>query len=69
MANSTHYQVGELNMGWGASASTGILVLDYVLRPFLKIVMKFPIVGLILLCLVYGAIAYQALKSAYLADQ
>jgi hypothetical protein len=56
-------------MGWGASASTGILVLDYVLRPFLKIVMKFPIVGLILLCLVYGAIAYQALKSAYLADQ
>lgn len=55
-------------MGWGASASTGILVLDYILRPVLKIIMKFPVVGLILLCLIYGAIAYQALKSAYLAE-
>lgn len=56
-------------MGWGATASTGILVLDYIFRPVLKIVMKFPIVGLVLLCLLYGMIAYKALKSAYLADQ
>ncbi len=56
-------------MGWGASASTGILLFDVVLRPFLKIIMKFPIVGLVLLCLLYGTIAYKALKSAYLADQ
>jgi hypothetical protein len=56
-------------MGWGASASTGILVLDYVLRPFLKIIMKFPVVGIVLLCMLYGVIAYKALKSAYLADQ
>jgi|EndMetStandDraft_7_1072992.scaffolds.fasta_scaffold225703_1 ABC-type transport system involved in cytochrome c biogenesis permease component len=56
-------------MGWGASASTGILVFDVVLRPFMKILMKFPIVGLVLLCLLYGTIAYKALKSAYLADQ
>jgi len=56
-------------MGWGAGASTGIMVLDYILRPFLKIVMKFPIIGLICLCLVYGVIGYHALKSAYLADQ
>lgn len=56
-------------MGWGASASTGILVFDVVLRPFMKILMKFPIVGLVLLCLLYGTIAYKALKSAYLSDQ
>ncbi|MBU6451692.1 MAG: hypothetical protein KGS72_07950 [Cyanobacteria bacterium REEB67] len=50
------------------SASTGILLLDVVCRPFLKFGMKFPVVMFITLFLVYGAIAYGALKSAYLSE-
>lgn len=55
-------------MGWGASAATGILFLDFIIRPLLKVITKFPIVGLLGLCLVYCVIGYHALKSAYLSD-
>lgn len=56
-------------MGWGASASTGILVLDYILKPFLKFALKFPVVGIMCLLLFYGFIAYHVMKSAYLSEQ
>lgn len=49
-------------------AGTGIIFLDFILRPFLKIGMKFPIVGIIILSIVYGYIAYLTLKSAYLNE-
>ena len=56
-------------MGWSGGVSTGIIVIDYFLRPVLKVMLKFPLVGLSCLCLVYGLIGYHALKSAYLADR
>ena len=50
------------------SASTGILFLDFICRPFLKFGMKFPMVMFAALFIVYGFIAYGALKSAYLSE-
>ncbi len=47
------------------SASSGILLIDFLIRPFLKIGMKFPVVLLILLTIFYGYIAYFALRSSY----
>jgi hypothetical protein len=47
------------------SASSGILLIDMLVRPFFKIGMKFPIVLLIMLSLFYGYIAYFALRSSY----
>jgi hypothetical protein len=49
-------------------ASTGILLLDFIFRPFLKFGMKFPIVGIGLLMVIYGYIAYMVLKSTYMAE-
>ncbi len=48
---------------------TGLIIIDMIIRPFLKFGMKFPLVGFTLLFLVYGFIAYQALKSAFVADR
>ena len=50
-------------------ASTGILLIDFLVRPLLRFSFKFYVVGFIILFLVYGYIAYQALKSSYLSDQ
>lgn len=49
--------------------STGLFLIDYLLRPILRFSFKFYLVGFILLFLVYGFIAYQAMKSAYLSEQ
>jgi len=49
-------------------ASTGFLVIDYLLRPLLRFGFKYYFVGFVLLFLVYGFIAYKALKSAYLSE-
>jgi hypothetical protein len=49
-------------------ASTGFLVIDYLCRPLLKFGFKYYFIGFILLFLVYGFIAYKALKSAYLSE-
>lgn len=46
-------------------AGSGILLIDFLVRPFLKIGMKFPLVLLILLSIFYGYIAYFALRSSY----
>jgi hypothetical protein len=48
---------------------TGFLLIDYIIRPLWKFGMKFPLLGLLFLFLLYGPIAYFALKSAYLSDQ
>ena len=47
------------------SASSGILLIDFLIRPFFKIGMKFPIVLFIMLVVLYGYIAYFALRSSY----
>lgn len=46
-------------------AGSGLLIIDFLVRPFLKIGMKFPLILLVLLTLLYGYIAYFALRSAY----
>ena len=50
------------------SAATVILFLDILIRPFFKVAMKFPLVGLCILFMFYGLIGYIAIRSAYLAD-
>ena len=49
-------------------AATGFLLIDFLVRPLLRFSFKFYFVGFILLFLVYGFVAYKALKSAYLSD-
>jgi len=56
---------GVISMG----VSTGMLIIDYLVRPLLRFGFKFYFVGFGLLFLVYGFIAYTAVKSAYLADK
>jgi hypothetical protein len=48
---------------------TGLIIIDMIIRPFLKFGMKFPLVGFSVLFLIYGFIAYHALKSAFVADR
>jgi hypothetical protein len=47
------------------SASTGLLFFDFILRPFLKIGMKFPVIGFLFLFACYGFVAYLVLRSTY----
>jgi hypothetical protein len=55
-------------MPWSVSASTGLILMDMLIRPMLKFGMKFPIVGILLLCIVYTVIGYHAVKSAFFSD-
>jgi hypothetical protein len=50
-------------------AATGLLLIDMLCRPILRFSFKFYFVGFTLLFIVYGFIAYKALKSAYLSDR
>lgn len=50
-------------------AGTGIILIDYLARPLLRFGFKFYAIGFTILFLVYGYIAYKAVKSAYLADR
>ncbi|MBN9396470.1 MAG: hypothetical protein J0H83_14575 [Candidatus Melainabacteria bacterium] len=50
------------------SAASGIIFIDMFVRPLLRFSFKFYFVGFILLFIVYGFIAYKALKSAYLSE-
>ena len=50
------------------TASSGIMLIDMIFKPFFKIGEKFPIVCVVLVCLLYAYIAYVALKSAYLSE-
>lgn len=51
------------------SASAGIFLIDFIVRPFAKIAEKMPYVMLLFLLLLYGFVAYVVLKSVYLSDQ
>ena len=51
------------------SGSAGLFVLDYLCRPFAKILEKMPLLMVVILFCIYAPIAYQLLRSAYLADQ
>jgi hypothetical protein len=45
----------------------GLVLIDFVFRPFAKIFEKMPFLMLGLLIILYGAIAYVVLKSAFSA--
>lgn len=49
--------------------AVGLFFIDFVFRPFAKIYEKMPLVMLLLIIILYSAIAYVVLKSAYIADQ
>lgn len=49
--------------------ATNILAIDFIVRPLLRFGFKFYVVGFLILGLVYGYVAYHAIRSAYLSDQ
>lgn len=46
----------------------GLIVIDFIAKPFAKILEKMPILMILFLFILYGAIAYMVLRSAYLAE-
>jgi len=48
------------------SAASGFIFVDMLMRPFFKIGIKFPIIGLLCMMILYGSIGYLVLKSAYM---
>jgi len=50
------------------SAASGLILVDMLIRPFYKLAVKFPIIGLFFLMIIYGSIGYAVLKSAYLSE-
>jgi hypothetical protein len=55
--------------GSSMQATAGFFVIDFILRPFLKIYQKMPLVIFLILLVVYGLIAYLVWKSAFKAEQ
>jgi hypothetical protein len=55
--------------GNSMQATAGFFVIDFILRPFLKIYQKMPLVIFLILLVVYGLIAYLVWKSAFKAEQ
>jgi len=51
------------------SAVSGLFLVDRFITPFFKIFEKMPLLMVLILCLIYGGIAYVLLRSAYMADQ
>lgn len=50
--------------------AVGLIFIDFIVRPFAKIMEKFPMMMIVFLILVYGLIAYFVLRSAYVgADE
>jgi predicted tellurium resistance membrane protein TerC len=48
--------------------AVGLFMMDFVFRPFAKIYEKMPLIMLLVLVVLYSAIGYMVLKSAYLSD-
>jgi hypothetical protein len=48
--------------------AVGLFIVDFVVRPFVKIFEKMPILMLLMLLILYGAVAYIVLKSAFAAE-
>jgi hypothetical protein len=46
----------------------GIVWVDWLCKPFLKGLLKQPELLVLLICLIYGYIAYKLVKTAYLSD-
>lgn len=57
-------QSGFDSMGTGL----GIFWIDWMCKPFLKGLMKQPELIVLLICLIYGYVAYKLVKTAYLSD-
>jgi F0F1-type ATP synthase assembly protein I len=47
----------------------GLFFIDFLFRPFAKIMEKMPIVMIGFLILLYAGIAYVVLRSAYMAEE
>jgi hypothetical protein len=48
--------------------AVGLFMIDFVFRPVAKVFEKMPLVMLLFLMILYGAIGYAVLKSAYMSD-
>ena len=49
--------------------AVGLFFIDFFFRPIVKIVEKMPFLMIIALILLYAAIAYVVLRSAYMVDE
>ncbi len=47
----------------------GLILIDFVARPFAKILEKMPILMIVFLMILYGLIAFMVLRSAYMVDE
>jgi len=47
----------------------GTPIVDFLLKPVFKEFLKYPEIVLMLVCLVYGGIAYLCVKSAFVAQE
>lgn len=49
--------------------AVGLFIIDFIARPFARVLEKWPDTIMVLLLVVYGIIGYIVWKSAYHADQ
>lgn len=47
----------------------GIFWIDFLCKPAYKYLLHHPVIVLMLVCLIYGYIAYHVLKSTYIAER
>jgi hypothetical protein len=47
------------------TATAGLFIVDFIMRPFAKIFEKMPCLMMLLLLLLYGLVGYTVFKSAY----
>lgn len=53
---------------WTTSASTGLFFIDFVLKPIMRVSLKWPVVGMTMLLAWYAFVAYHVIKSTYLSE-
>lgn len=46
-------------------AGVGLFLIDFILRPFARIYQKMPMITFVIVCLLYGIIAYVVWRSAF----
>jgi hypothetical protein len=51
------------------AAAADIFLVDFVLRPFVKIYQKMPFLMMVILLLIYGVIGYIVWRSAYMNSE
>lgn len=47
------------------AAGVDIFIIDFLFRPFAKIYQKMPFLTFVILCIIYGIIAYVVWRSAF----